>query len=246
MSGWLEVAIASSQAYHRRWSRSRGMWGFLAFVAVMCWFDLASRSSPGVSPWYRVIVFLAAWTGVLAGYDTIAQFRDERSLRLLLLRATPRSGLAAGLWFGATAVTLSAVALALIVLAIAGRVPSMSAGLLALPALMAGVGGFVAYAQAASAVLPRDTSAVLGVSALIFGAMPPEHWIPAAAPEFVGAMVTAVWHGIPTSLRLAAALADPGNLGSLVLLSLYPVVGLASTILMLRLPRLLRRQAAES
>lgn len=234
------------RTYLLRWKRTRAPLGIAVFVGVLCWYDTASQDLATGAPWWSTVVFIAAWTGFLVGYDTFERYRAEGSLRLLLLHPVPRATLGGAFLIGGTALGLGAVIVALGYLIIAGRVQLEVDIALAIPLLLLGSMAFVAYAQALSTLLPRDTAAIIGVIALAFGATPAERWVPGGTPALVRELVQLVWSSMPTSLRLSELMAHREVLWNGSLFVAYVLAGLAVTAAQLRRSVNLRRRSDDS
>lgn len=219
-------AIVRSQLL--RWVRSRAALGLVGFVLVLLWYDRASLDTSGGTPWWQTVVFIAAWSGFLVGYDSFERLRSEGSLRLLLLRPVPRFVLALGAFGGSLIAALVVFGLPIAYVIAFGRVASLDALLSGLPLIVIGMAGFIAYAQAASVVLPRDASAVLGVIVLFFGSTPSDRWVPSTAPAAVRVVVDVVWNALPTSLRLSETLNGESTIGNSFAMAAYVAVGLAA------------------
>lgn len=234
------------RTYLLRWKRTRAPLGIAVFVGVLCWYDTASQDLATGVPWWSTVVFITAWTGFLVGYDTFERYRAEGSLRLLLLHPVPRATLGGAFLLGGTALSVAAAIVTLCYLIIAGRVQLEVDVVLAIPLLLLGSMAFVAYAQALSTLLPRDTAAVVGVIALAFGATPAERWLPDGTPALLQELVMLMWSSMPTSLRLSDLMAHrdlPWN-GSLFVA--YVLAGLAVTTAQLRRPVNLGRRSDDS
>ena len=244
MTNSARTIAALARMFLLRWSRSRTPLGLLALAGLLLWYDNATRVAQGQGSWWSVGMTLAAWTGALLGYDGFERLRAEGSLRQLLIRplgvgALPLSFLTAGTVLGG-AVLAVAVGAALLT----GQL-QMTASLLPASAIMfLGFLAFLAYAQAVSALLPRDTAAVLVVLAVVLGSGPPERWIPHGCPEVVRALIVSAWVAMPTTYRLAETTAGSDVLVNALLLLSYVAVGAAVASLALMRGKLVRRMDA--
>jgi len=241
---WLTSA-AAGRIYWRRWIRSRDPLAVLVFAGILCFYDASAKAGDTPSPWWSIVVFLAAWSGFLAGYDTYERLRSDGSLRLIVLRGAPRLGIALGFAGAATATALLAVALAVMFLLLTGRTVVSADTLIVLAGGCVAAAGTVTYAQCMSLVLPKDTAAVLGVLALVFGASAFDRWLPPGTPESVRALVHGLWSSIPTTYRLSQFAAGHARVSNVAVMLLQAGVGLAACGLLLNRPALLARTRSE-
>lgn len=249
MTNHSHVIKCTATVFLRRFWRSREFLGLLVFAAVICWYDFHLHSTNPSNSSYAATVFLACWSAVLLGYNTFSRLRDERALRLLLLRSTSPAHIAVGNWLGATLVSSAVTVVAFIVMRFTSGTGIELHDVAALALLLLGIAGFTAYAQAVSAILPRDTAAVLGVGILVFGSMTPDRWMPPMAPEIVRQTVKLIWTCIPTSLKVSNAidaLSAFAGLSVVAPLIVYPIVGLIASSAFLGMPRWKKRSLVES
>lgn len=203
--------LAAIRLHWLQWRRSRAPIGLLLFVVAICAFDaIAARRTGRASPWHTPFVFLAAWTGMLAGFDSYTRLRGDGSLPLLLRRAVPRPVFAFALLLSAGAVSLAATMLALLYLLLSGRAPLSLAVAGAVPKVMLAILAFVALAQLLALLLPRDLAAIAGMLVIAFGASPYDHWLPAGSPAAIAGAVHVAWSSLPTSVRLYALVGGAG------------------------------------
>lgn len=237
-----QIILALVRMHLLRWTRSRAPFGVAAFVAVLCWYDSTSGGMGANAAWWGTPVFVAAWAGFLVGYDTFERLRAEGSLRLILLHPVPRSVVGGASLLAGALISFAATVAALAYILIAGRTSSVPEVAFVVPLLLLGTTAFVAYAQALSTILPRDTAAVLGVIALAFGSGTPGRWIPDSAPGSVKELVRVVWSAMPTSVRLSEMVSRESVLPNALLFSMYVIVGMALTTVQLRRARNLARR----
>jgi hypothetical protein len=202
--------LAAARLYLQQWRRSRAPLGVLAFVIVICLFDALSGAR-AATPWFTPFVFLAAWTAMLAGYDSYARLRREGALRVVLRRAISRPMLALAMMTSGALVSLAATLLALLYLLVAGRAPLSGAVALAVPVTFLAILGFVAFAQALSLLFPRDVVAIVAMLVIAFGASPYERWLPAGTPALAAGAVRMLWSSLPTSMRLFDVIGGTGS-----------------------------------
>jgi hypothetical protein len=88
---------------------------------------------------------------------------------------------------------------------------------------------------------PRDTAAVLGVIALVFGSGPVDRFLPVGVPSLVRDVLIGVWWSIPTSFSLGAQFASPSSPRYLLILLAQLAFGLLGIWLLLGTSRLLQR-----
>ena len=237
------VFLASIKLYLLNWSRSRAPLGMLAFVAVLCWYDaVAPNRSP--SPW-SLLTFAGAWSGFLAACDTYERLRADGSLRLILLHGQSRATFAIGMAAGGILVSVVGTAVTLAYLIVAGRLIVSSHLLIVLPVTLLAVAGWVVYAQLLSLLVPRDTAAILGIIALVFGSGPPERWLPLETPAVVQQAAMLVWSAMPTTVRFTNVLNGDGTLENVAMQLGQLVVALAVVCALLMRRRLLSRQRVE-
>ncbi len=184
------------------WLHSRAPLRLVAFVVVICGFDAVGARGALATPWYTPLAFLAALTGIMAGYDIVARPRRDGSLRLMLHRSIPRPLLAlAMVWSGAVA-SVAATLVALVYLVASGRAPlAADVALALLPALL-GIVSFVALGQLLALLLPPEGAALAGMLVIGFGASPSHRWLPADAPAMVVSATQLLWSALPASVRL--------------------------------------------
>lgn len=229
-------ARALTEIYLRDWLASRGPFLWLAFVAVWAVFDYQSASGqPGGA---AGILTLAAIAGFLAGYDTTSRLRETGSIRLMLLHPPPR-WLFSAAWLTAGAVLVAGV-LALFSLYRIAVGADVVATLGAATFAVLGALGFVAFAQVAALVLPRDTAAVGGLLLVFWGFHPAGRWLPTAIPRWLAGAAEALHHVIPTTYRLE--LAYGGSASALLIVLLQPVVAVLVAAWLLSRPRLRARR----
>lgn len=238
------VFLAATRLYLLNWSRSRAPLGMLVFVGVLCWYDaVAPHRSP--SPW-SLLTFAGAWSGFLAAYDTYERLRAGGSLRLILLHGQSRVTFAMGMAAGAILVSVVGTGVTLAYLLVAGRLAVSSHLFIVLPVTLLAVSGWVVYSQLVSLIVPRDTAAILGIIALVFGAAPPGRWLPPETPPLVREAVAAVWNAIPTTVRFTDVLNGQNAASNVAILlgQLTVAVGVVCALLMRR--SLLSRQREEA
>jgi len=224
--------VALMKLYLTQWRRSRAPLALLALGVAFCYWD-AALIRDGGGPWWTITVMLIAWSGFLLGYDTYERLRFDGSLRLMLTHAEAR------LTFAMAFVTIASLLAAIVVLlslgylVIAGRIPSVWDALPILPIFLLAIGGWVAYAQVMSLLLPRDTAAVLGLLAIFFGSGAYDRWLPQGTPAFLRQVVRVIWESIPTSVRLSevAAHRDLLRNSGIVTLQLAFAVGVIWVLL---------------
>lgn len=237
------VVAASFRLYLLNWSRSRASLGILGFVGVLCLYDaLAPNRSP--SPW-ALLTFAGAWSGVLAAYDTYDRFRSDGSLRLILLHGHSRGAFAVGMAGGGIIVSMLGTGVAVAYLIGAGRLSELAPLLVVMPITLLAVSGWVVYSQLLSLLVPRDTAAILGIIALIFGSGPPERWVPAGTPEWLQQLIVLAWSSIPTIVRFTHALNGDHLLLNLAIETVQVTAALVVIGLLLKRGRLLARQRVE-
>ncbi len=204
--------LAAMRLHWLQWRRSRAPIGLLVFVVVICAFDaVTARRGVRAPPWQTAFVFLAAWTGMLAGFDSFTRLRGDGSLPLLLRRAVPKPVFALALLLSAGVVSLAATLLALLYLLASGRAALSLAVVLAVPKALLAILAFVALAQLLALLLPRDLAAIAGMLVIAFGASPYDHWLPAGAPAVAAGAVHLVWASLPTTVRLHALVGGSGS-----------------------------------
>ncbi len=223
------------------WRRSRAPLGFLAFVGALCWFDAVSQRSPAGIPWSSTLVFVALWTGFLAAYDTYARLRADGSLRLILFHKAPRAALALGFVGAGVAIAIPAAVLCLGYLVVSGRVQLSTELAIPLVTVAVGICSVVAYSQILSLIVPRDTAAVLGVIALVFGSGPVDRFLPVGVPSLVRDVLLGLWWSIPTSFSLGEQFSTPSSPRYLVIVLAQLAAGLLGIWLLLGTSRLLQR-----
>lgn len=231
--------------YLRNWAHGRGVWVWLALLAVWGWWEWEMGGPASQSPWWSKWVVLGALTGFLAGYDTFIRLREDGSLRLLLLQPPPRGLFAAATLAGGVLVAWTALLLFLVFLVVIGHAPGAREVLLASALVALGSAGFVAYAQAGSLVLPRDAAGVLGLFLLVAGGGPLDRWLPAGGPAWLAPFLEGAPYLMPTVHRLESVLAGTTS-PVLAVLVVLAQVGAAVLVAggLLRRPALLRRSDA--
>lgn len=239
LAGIRRVAVT---LFLSRWLRSRAPLALALFSAVLCWYDWLSREMAPGRGWWETPTFIAAWTGLLLGYDFFDRLRSEGALRLALLRPGAPLALAAGSLAGAALASAVGLSIPLAYLLLSGATPSATTVLAALPVLWIGAVGFAAHALLLSLLAPRDTAAVLGVVWIFFGVGPAERWIPQATPAYVRALVDIVWQSVPTSLRLGELIDVAGSVGHVAVIILQTVSAMALLAVLLGRKKLQARR----
>ena len=186
----------------RGWSRARSPWLWLLLFAAWIWWDWrAPPPGHGADVWLGAIQ-MGALLGFLAGYDGFAGYREDGSLRLVLLHPVRRGTVALSFLAAAGVASSLFLVAGALYLTLAGAPPPPSGRAGATGIAIFGALAFASYAQAASLVLGRDASAVAGLAVLLLGAGPAERLVPPTAPAWVGPMVEGVFWLLPTTHRL--------------------------------------------
>ena len=237
-----EDARALARLQIRVWARSRGPLLWSLFLLAWGWFNWEALGGRDGSPWWAGWAALAAWIGFLAGYDAYARMREDGTIRLLLLQPASRWTVAVGTWAGGTALTVIGLLLFLAFVALLYTPPPDShMALAALLVLLTG-GAFVAYAQLASLLMPRDSAAVLGLIVVVGGATAHDRWIPPGAPEWVEPATYVLFLLLPTTYRLTTGLAGDGVIAAAVIPVAQTTLAVTAIGVLLRRRALTRRR----